>query len=179
MNDIIYKVGDNVIIKGENGESYMASIKSLYEDTTMTDPNRAMVCWYFESKELPSKVKRLIKNLEKCDKELFVPLPDANNTGIEFSLEDVDAETFESLCKIKMIGVHGRIPLELKETEYVVRYGFTKKGELHAADNYMLQIGKSEKEKAKNNGKQKMSGQGVKTPSKQYGVYFGAQLHNA
>ena len=129
INGQLFGINDDVAIKGQ-GKSYICTINALYEDPSNEEPNRAEVYWYFEYNELPRKCKKFLKKALAFGKELFKGVAEDDGSFFPGVIEEIDAETIESMCIVKLFDAKQKPPLNLADNEYFVRYGLRKSGDL-------------------------------------------------
>ena len=112
----------------DDNNNYIGHVEKLYKLEGCTDPNRAIVKWYFKQDEL-TKLSRRNVTCKDPWRELFLPLnEDACN-----SLEDIDAETISKKCFVQRLNPQDSIPDVLcdQDSSFYVRYGFDSEYNLH------------------------------------------------
>lgn len=124
----MYRVDDDVCIKGEKGKLFLCKVITLFENQAIEESNRAEVCWYFQFNELPRKCRTSLKKSFVHKKELFKAVCDKEDPYYASTFEEVDAETIESLAIIQQIGENEKLPVTFKSNEYFMRYGFNGSG---------------------------------------------------
>lgn len=133
MNGVEVEIGDNVCIRSDDGQVFVAKIQELYKSLTMKeDPNRAKVLWYFTPHCLPLRIRQKLPdglNLTGTSNELFLPLDGLERSCFHYIkfTDDLDAETISGKCKVKELNTHEINSNSVKSKEFFVRYKFDEK----------------------------------------------------
>lgn len=133
FNGKLINCGDDVIINGNKDKRFVGHVEKLYELEGSTDPNRAVIQWYFTYAELLKLSSRKIDvDIADSWRELFLLSSDNIHVHV---VEDIDAETISKKCTVLRLKPHDLKPDCLHSTEqddlFYVRYKLDKHFNLH------------------------------------------------
>ena len=153
FNGNLINCGDDVIINGSKDKRFVGHVEKLYELEGSTDPNRAIVQWYFNYAELLKLSSRKIDvDIADSWRELF--LLSSDNIHVHVA-EDIDAETISKKCTVLRLKPHDLKPDCLHSTDqddlFYVRYKLDKHFNLHPVSKRVARESISKRESSVTN----------------------------